>query len=148
MFKNFYKITSFVAVFIICVSPFFVLAQGGSGSPAGGGGGGSGAPVSGGSQSSSNSFTIKFENPFKGGGTTVYDFLKAIFDNILLPIGGVVAALMVMYSGWLYVTSGGNPGQISKAHNALLYAVVGAAILLGAWVIQGVIKATIDQFKI
>lgn len=143
MFKNFYKIVSLIAVLVICISPLFVLAQGSSNIPAGS----SNVPP-GGNTPSSNAFTIKFENPFKGGGTTVYDFLKAIFDNILLPIGGVVAAIMVMYAGFLYVTSGGNPGQISKAHNALLYAVVGAAILLGAWVIQGVIKATIDQFKI
>ncbi len=147
MFKGLYKIVSLLAVLVICISPLFVLAQGGSGQP--GGAGGSGQPIGSGNTSpSSNSFTIEFKNPFKGGGTTVPSFLKAIFDNILLPIGGVVAAMMVMYAGFLYVTAAGNPGQIEKAHKALLYAVIGSAILLGAWVIQEGIRATIDQFKL
>jgi hypothetical protein len=89
-------------------------------------------------------------NPFNCGGQancTIPDLIKAIVDKILIPIGGVVAVLMIMWAGFLYVTAGGNPAQISKAHQALLWAVIGAAILLGAWVISQTIGATIDQLK-
>lgn len=97
---------------------------------------------------------IKIENPFKcpsGSSTsnecTIPDFIKVVIEKILMPIGGVVAVLMVMWAGFLYVTAGGNENQIKKAHDALLSAVIGAAILLGAWVIATAIQGTIDQLK-
>jgi hypothetical protein len=68
-------------------------------------------------------------------------------NNILIPIGGVVAVLMIMYAGFLYVTAGGNEAKIKTAHQALTWAVIGAAILLGAWVISQAIQGTINQLK-
>lgn len=97
-----------------------------------------------------NPMNIVITNPFNCGGSTnctIVDLVKSIVNNILIPIGGVLAVLMIMYAGFLYVTAGGSDAQIKKAHQALLYAVIGAAILLGAWVISQAISATIDQLK-
>ncbi len=93
-----------------------------------------------------NSGPIKIENPFKK--DTIRGLIETIVKDILMPIGGVVAVLMIMYAGFLYVTAGGDPGQIKKAHDALLWAVIGAAILLGAWVISEAISKTIDQLRV
>lgn len=92
------------------------------------------------------SLGIKFEikNPFRVKGD-LYDFVKAIVDNIILPIGGVLCVLAFIYAGFLYVTAGGDTAQIKTAHNALLYASIGTAILLGAWVITEAIRATLNQ---
>lgn len=89
------------------------------------------------------------KNPFKceGEGCTISGLIKAIVNNILIPIGGVVAVMMIMYAGFLYVTAGGNETRIKKAHEALLWGVIGAAILLGAWVISEAIQGTINQLK-
>ena len=92
--------------------------------------------------------TITIGNPFKctpGTDCILSGLISAIINKILLPIGGLVAAVMIIYAGFLYVTAGGNETQIKKAHDALLYAVIGAAILLGAWVISEAIRATINQ---
>jgi hypothetical protein len=93
--------------------------------------------------------TIKIANPFKCGGQdcSLSGLLKALINNILLPIGGVVAAIMIMYAGFLFVTARGEPAQITKAKTALLYAVIGTAILLGAWTISQAIQGTINQLK-
>ncbi len=91
--------------------------------------------------------SIKIKNPFSGG-NDLYSFIKTIINEILIPIGGVVAVLMIMYAGFLYVTARGNPAQISKAHDALLYGAIGAAILLGAWVIAGAIEGTVNELKV
>jgi hypothetical protein len=88
---------------------------------------------------------IVLQPPFKS--TSIVELIRTIINEILLPIGGVVAVLMVMYAGFQYVTAQGNPGKIKDASNALRWAVIGAAILLGAWVIANAIKATIDQLK-
>ncbi len=95
-----------------------------------------------------NPESITIGNPFKctpGTDCILSGLISAIINKILLPIGGLVAAVMIIYAGFLYVTAGGNETQIKKAHDALLYAVIGAAILLGAWVISEAIRATINQ---
>ena len=40
----------------------------------------------------------------------------------------VVSVLMAMISAYLFVTAGGNPDQVGKARNFLMYALIGLAI--------------------
>jgi len=90
---------------------------------------------------------ITIPNPLNSSISSIPALIRTIIDSILLPIGGVIAVLMIMYAGFLYVTARGNSSKIEKAHNALLWAVIGAAILLGAWVISQAISSTIDQLR-
>ena len=131
--KNIFASYLILSVIII---PFFVLAAAEGGDSGSGEGGDSGA----------GKINITITNPFKQ--NTIQDLIKTIVNDILMPIGAVVAALMVMYAGFMYVTAGGDPGKIKKAHDALLWTVVGAAILLGAWVISQAIQSTINQLKV
>lgn len=119
---------------IILITPLFIYAadEGGAGKTGEGGAGGT-------------SVNIVIANPFKQ--DTIKGLIETIVNDILIPIGGVVAVLMIMWAGFLYVTARGDPGQIKKARDALLWAVIGAAILLGAWVISQAIGTTIDQLK-
>jgi len=89
---------------------------------------------------------IEIKNPFKQ--DSIQNLIQTLINEIFIPIGGVIAVLMVMYAGFLYVTARGDTGKMKKAKDALLWAVIGSAILLGAWVISEAIKATIDQLKI
>ena len=73
--------------------------------------------------------------------------VKAIIDNIVMPLGVSVAALAIIYSGFLYIKAQGNPGEIGKAHEALKWTLVGTAVLLGAWVIAQLIGGTIEQLR-
>lgn len=84
-------------------------------------------------------------NPFKQ--DSIKGLIEVIVKDIFIPIGGVIAVVMIIYAGFLYVTARGNTAKIGEAHKALLYAVIGAAILLGAWVISEAISATIDTLK-
>ena len=87
---------------------------------------------------------ITLDNPFKGG-NSLFELLKSIMNDIVLPIGGVLAVLAFIYSGFLYVTAQGNEEQLKTAHKALLYTSIGTAILLGSWVLVNVICETIGQ---
>lgn len=87
---------------------------------------------------------IEFNNPFKVG-DTLYELAETIVNKIVLPVGGVLAVLSFIYSGFLYVTAQGSDTKIKNAHMALLYTAVGTAVLLGAWVFTNVIKNTIDS---
>ena len=93
---------------------------------------------------------IEIKNPFNCGGQdpcTIPKLIEVIVNKILMPIGGVVAVVMIMYAGFMYVTAAGNESQVKKAHDALLWGVIGAAILLGAWVISEAIGGTIADLK-
>ena len=87
---------------------------------------------------------ITIDNPFRGG-DTLFELLETVVNDIILPIGGVLAVLAFIYSGFLYVAAQGDTTKIKNAHNALLYTAIGTAVLLGSWALANVIKGTINQ---
>ncbi len=105
--------------------------------------GGINNPAQGGIKKPSTGST-KISNPFSGG-DTLFALLRTIINDILMPIGGVLAVLAFIYSGFLYVTAQGNETKIKTAHTALLYTAIGTAVLLGSWVLATVICNTIGQ---
>lgn len=82
----------------------------------------------------------KLTNPLKS--ETIAGFLTNVLD-VLLVFATPIIILFIMYAGFLFVTARGNEGQIEKARAALLWAVVGGVILLGAKIIAGIINTTI-----
>ena len=141
--KNLKKISGFITYFLIIlyfIIPINIQAQSGSGQP---NPSGSGQPSAG--QQTSISIKTKIINPFKQ--ETIPELIETIVKEILVPVGTAVAVVMIIYAGFLYVTAGGNETQIKKAHDALLWAVIGAAILLGAYIISQAIQGTISQLQ-
>ena len=55
--------------------------------------------------------------------------------TIALGLIGTVALLFFIYGGITYMTSGGNPDQIMKAKNILLYSIVGIVLAIASWAI-------------
>ena len=74
----------------------------------------------------------------------INQFVKGII-GLALQVGVPIAAIMVMYSGFKFVTARGNPGEIEKAKEMFFYTIIGAFILLGAFVIRDVIEGTVNQ---
>ncbi|HVS79597.1 MAG TPA: pilin [Candidatus Paceibacterota bacterium] len=89
---------------------------------------------------------VNFPNPFKAG-TSLYDFIKTIVNDILLPVGGVIIVVMTIYAGFQFVTARGNESELRKAKANFFNVVIGAAILLGAWTIATVIENTLNQLR-
>lgn len=89
---------------------------------------------------------VTLQNPFSKG-DSLFALLETIINEILLPIGGVLAVLAFIYSGFLYVTAQGNETKIKDAHKALLFTAIGTAVLLGSWAIAKVIENTINQLR-
>jgi hypothetical protein len=55
--------------------------------------------------------------------------LKTIINYFLFFLG-IVATIMVIYGGFLYVTSGIDDGNVEKGKNILIYAAIGIIIVL------------------
>ncbi len=117
--------------------------NGGNLSP-GTGGSGNLPPGIGPIQNSGTSITLI--NPL-GSGATLNSFLTSILD-IVIQVGTVVIILMLVYVGFLFVIARGNPGEVTKARDALLWTVIGALILLGAKAIAVGIQATVQALSV
>lgn len=53
--------------------------------------------------------------------------------NWLLYITGAIAVVMIIYSGILYVMSGGDANNVTKAKNTLMYSIIGLVVASLAW---------------
>ena len=109
----------------------------------GGGGPGSGSASAG--TATAGIPTIKAEylkNPIKVNSIT--DFIKTILDFVL-KIGVPIVAFFIIYSGFQFVVARGNAEKLESAKRMFIYTLIGAAILMGAWVIAQIIGETISQ---
>lgn len=64
------------------------------------------------------------------GGTGSIRQLVLTIINFALGFLGLLAVLMVIYAGFLYVSSAGNQEKIDEAKKILMYAVVGIVIIM------------------
>ena len=60
--------------------------------------------------------------------------------KIVAQIGFPIAALAIIYSGFLFVTAQGNEKQLQDAKRTFLWTIIGTAILLGAWAIAEAVQ--------
>lgn len=89
---------------------------------------------------------IKLRNPTPGAGYTLKDFILLLID-IIQAVGIPVLVVAIVYVGYLFVTAGENEAQITKAKTAIVWTLVGVAIILGATVIANFISGTVDIFR-
>lgn len=54
-----------------------------------------------------------------------------------------IAAICFAYAGWLYLSSQGNSGKISRAHGIFLNVAIGLVIVLAAWLVVNQIMTTL-----
>lgn len=85
-------------------------------------------------------------NPLDASISTIPAFFQAIID-ILLVFAIPFIVFFIIYAGFLYVSARGNAETIKKAHSALLYALIGGLLILGANVLLSVITGTVAQIK-
>ena len=74
--------------------------------------------------------------------STINEFIRVFLEGVL-KVGIPIVALAVVYCGFLFVKARGKPEEITKAKDALLYTLIGAAILLGSWAIAQLISNTV-----
>lgn len=55
--------------------------------------------------------------------------------NVMLFIVGILAVIMIIFSGIRYITAHGDKGQIESAKNTLIYSIVGLVVAIIAYAI-------------
>lgn len=123
------KYLLFLLVALLISSPSIIFAVGGSfaqlsNQVPGGSGGGSLNPL--------------------GGTNTLMEFVTNVL-KVVIQIAIPIAALALVYAGWLFVTAKGKESDVTKAKQALLWSVIGLAVLLAARAIVETVRQTISN---
>ncbi len=71
------------------------------------------------------------------------DGLVSKILGIAIIVAVPIAALLIIYAGFMYVLAQGDPAKVKTAHQILLWTVVGIAIILGAWAMVQIIQGTV-----
>lgn len=92
------------------------------------------SPTAGGSTTGGSSGGVVLKDPLNlpAGDPTA---LWARLIGALLGFVGVGALITFVYAGFMFLTSSGNPEQVKKAKDTMIYAVLGVAVSMGAYVI-------------
>ena len=74
-----------------------------------------------------------------GGAFGTTDIREVIVNivNIALGFLGIIAVIIIIYAGWLWMTSAGNPDQVDSAKKTLRNAVIGLGVIIASWAIVG-----------
>lgn len=95
-------------------------------------------PLSVGAVLAANAATVSLDNPLKTQGiTSLFDSSAYIGKIIgrLLKIIGAVSLLLLVYSGFLMVSSGGSEAKIKEAKNIITYTAIGLVVIFSAYII-------------
>lgn len=87
----------------------------------------------------------KLCNPIKFPNLTAF-FLEIV--NVVIQFGALLIVFFLVLAGFKFVTAQGNPEKVSEARKMLAWIVVGAFVLLGAYVIRAAICGTIGQLGV
>ena len=83
-------------------------------------------------------------NPLNAG--SICELMKLLL-NIVLSVGGPIAAGFLVWAGFKFVLARGNPGDIAKAKANLGYVLLGILIFMAAWFLGQVIANTIKNIS-
>ena len=101
--------------------------------------------TSGNSGVSSAESPVELANPL-GDTKTIPELVKQLLE-IALQVGVPLIALAIIYVGYLFIAAQGAPDKLTQAKQALVYVLIGSAILLGAYVIAEAVMGTINSIR-
>lgn len=78
--------------------------------------------------------------------TSLQALIQAII-KIVLIISIPVIALFIIYSGFLFVSARGDPKKLETAKKTLLYTIIGAVVILAAWLIAQALVGTVQSVE-
>jgi hypothetical protein len=90
--------------------------------------------------------TSGIKNPLGNTITDLPSFIVIILNFVFL-VGVPIIALAIIYAGFLFVTAQGNERKLTKAKQTLLFTLIGAALILGSYVIANAIRGTVQCIK-
>jgi hypothetical protein len=83
-------------------------------------------------------------NPLSAQYSTIPGFISGAL-KVLVQVSLPIITLFIVYAGFKFVAARGNPGKLSEARTNFVYVILGALLILGAWIIATIIGGTVTQ---
>jgi len=96
---------------------------------------------------SNNNSIFGIQNPL-GNGTDSFCKLVKLLLNVIIIFGIPIATLFLVYAGFKLILARGNPEELKKARENLMWVIIGIGIFLGAWLLGQVIANTIIDLNV
>lgn len=84
------------------------------------------------------------DNPLSENYSSIPQFISGAL-KVMVMVALPIITLFMVYSGFLFVLAQGNQEQLSKAKTNFVYVVIGAILILGAWVFASLLGGTISE---
>src|SRR5690242_14637654 len=78
------------------------------------------------------------QNPLSSAYCNIPNFIAG-FLRVMVQIGLPIVGLFTLLAGYKFISAGGNSEKLASARENLVYVLVGAMLILGAWVLATLI---------
>jgi type IV secretory pathway VirB2 component (pilin) len=78
----------------------------------------------------------------------IISFVLNIINNLVIPISSIVTIVFIIYGGYMYITSRGDSGAISKGRAAIQNALIGFIIVLCAFTISQITVYVVQNLRL
>ncbi len=82
------------------------------------------------------------ENPLRF--TSIERFIEGALQAMVM-IALPIISVFIIWAGFMFVKARGKPNEISDAKKNLTYVLIGATLILSAWVLATLIGSTVSQ---
>ena len=65
--------------------------------------------------------------------------------QIFLGFLGVIAVVLIIYAGFMWMTAGGDTAKVDKARKYIINAIIGIVIILGAYIITSYVLTQVGE---
>ena len=84
------------------------------------------------------------QNPLNSQFSSIPTFISG-FLKVLVMVALPIITVYFVISGYMFVSAGGNAGKVEAARKNFVNVVIGAILILGAWVLATMIGGTVTQ---
>lgn len=84
------------------------------------------------------------QNPLNSNFSTIPAFIAGAL-KVLVIVALPIITLFLVVSGFMFVFARGNSSKLDEAKKNFVYVILGALLILGAWVIATLIGGTVTQ---
>lgn len=83
-------------------------------------------------------------NPLNTQFSTIPTFIAGVL-KVVVMIALPIIVLFFVVAGFQFIAAQGNPGKLDEARKNFMWVVVGALLIMGAWVLATLIAGTVSQ---
>jgi len=83
-----------------------------------------------------------YPNILGNGITDIPSFIYGVL-GLIVKVGIPVASVFLIWAGFLFLTSQGDPKKLQTARQAFIWACIGFAILTGAWLLATAVQGSL-----